>query len=75
MTKKFLLDSAERVGRTLFQVYFAAWAAVGMTFENLYDVDTFKGTVVGLVLAVAMILGLKNVNHDSSTSSVVSDRP
>jgi hypothetical protein len=75
MTKKFLLDSLERVGRTLFQVYFAAWAAVGMTFENLYDVDTFKGTVVGLVLAVAMILGLKNVNHDSSTSSLVSDRP
>lgn len=75
MTKKFLLDSLERLGRTVFQVYFAAWTAAGMTFENLYAVDTFKGAAVGLVLAVAMILGLKNVNHDSSTSSVVSDKP
>lgn len=73
MTKKFVLDTLERLGRTAFQVYFAAWTALGMTFENLYSIDTFKGAAVGLVLSFAMVLGLSKVQKDSSTSSIVPD--
>lgn len=73
MSKKFFLDALERIGRTAFQVYFAAWTAVGMTFENLYAIDTFKGAIVGLVLSIAMVLGFAKVQKDSSTSSLVPD--
>lgn len=68
-TKRWLLDTLERAGRTFGQAYFAAWVAFGsMEFETLFTLDNLKAGVVGLAASVAMSLGAKQTGADDSAS-------
>lgn len=67
-TKRWLLDTGERAGRTFLQAYFAVWLALGAGYETLFTLENLKGGVVGVALSVAMSVGAKKTGADDSAS-------
>lgn len=72
-TKRWLLDAAERAGRTALQAYMAVWIAAGATYETLFTRDNLEGAIVGVALSVAMSVGAKKRGADDSASLLPAD--
>jgi len=71
MNKQFLLDTAERMGRTFFQGYLGAAAITGFNFDSLADLENVQIGVAAAVLSFAMAMGLKNVGPEKDSGSVL----
>lgn len=73
-TKRWLLDTLERAGRTFLQAYFAVWLTVGSAeYETLFTVTNLKAGVVGVALSLAMSVGAKKTGADDSASLLPAD--
>jgi hypothetical protein len=81
-TRRFLLDAAERAGKTFAQAYFGLWllrAGLGdaelaepraAAFDLLFTLDNVKAGVVGVALSVATSIGSRQIGRRDDASLV-----
>lgn len=82
MTRRFLLDAAERAAKTFAQAYFGLWLLrAGLAdadvaepraaaFDLLFTIDNVKAGVVGVALSVATSFGSRPFGRRDDASLV-----
>lgn len=72
-TRRWLLDSLERAGRTFLQAALGAWVALGAEFDHLFTRNNLEAGVVGLALSLAVSVGAKTRGAPDSASLLPAD--
>lgn len=77
--KQFIRDVVERMSKTFFQAYFAAWTLIAFVgtglgnagaFDSLFTMNNVKAGVVGAALSFFTSIGSRPVGDQDSASLV-----